>query len=182
MRAFSAVPHRGLDLGSRLMHRSTGSIAFHAPGTFVYPLYRGGQMWFGRASSRDEFGRRQYPILQQVELRDSGYLLRIHIAYEHASPTADDGSPAAPSDAPFAVSGTEPVGDLEPFDDALPTGGWVTSDPALQAAGIAKGNHVHVGIGGIYRSFNGTVESAARKLRWYQERLIPALKRAQGPK
>jgi hypothetical protein len=181
LRPFSPVPHRGLDLGSRLMHSATGSPAFYAPGTYVYPLYRGGQVWFGATSSREAFGRRQYAILQEVELRDLGYVLRIHIAYEHADPYAVGGVFATPSE-PFSVTGDDPVGDLAPYSDAVPTGGWLTSDPAMLASGIAKGNHIHVGIGGIYSSFNGTVESAARKLRWYRDMLIPALKRPIVPR
>jgi hypothetical protein len=183
-RPHSAIPHRGLDLGARLVHVSTGSIAFHVPGTYVFPLYRGGTL-FKDASVvlRDEAGgrgapprTRLYPLLQEIELFDSGFVLRLHIAYEHAGRGALGGEATG-----LPIDGSEPIGDLESFDARSPAGGWATSDPVLRAAGLLKGNHLHVGIGGIYRSFNGSPAAGSMKLRWYRERLIPALKRSRGP-
>lgn len=172
-RAGDSIPHLGLDVGARLLHTRTGCVAFHAGGTQVHPLYRGGRMLPGSGMNR---------ILQEVELRENGYLLRIHIDYAHvrsASAGGGSGSGQAPS-AP-AVTGHDPIGELEVYDDSSPSGGWITGDPALLAAGIAKGNHIHIGTGGIYRSFNGSQEAGARKLRWYQERLLPALTASKGP-
>ena len=185
LRPGMTIPHLGLDLGARLLHVPTGSVAFHAAGTPVYPLYRGGTIVFDRAAMLREgegpLSETYCRIVQEVELRDSGCVLRVHIAYEHVAPLASL-KPEVDPGRPRAVTGDDPIGTLEPYSDASPAGGWFTSDANLAAAGIAKGNHVHVGIGGIYRSFNTTAEAAERKLRWYRERLIPALKKAAGPK
>jgi hypothetical protein len=179
------IPHLGLDIGARLLHVPTGSVAFQAAGTPVYPLYRGGTIVFDREATLREgegqLGKTYCRIVQEVELRDSGCVLRVHIAYEHVAPLGSL-KPDVDPGLPRAVTGDDPIGTLEPYSDASPAGGWFTSDVNLYAAGIAKGNHVHVGIGGIYRSFNTTPEAGERKLRWYRERLVPALRKSAGPK
>jgi hypothetical protein len=189
LRPDSPVPHLGLDLGSRLLHSSTGTAAFHVAGTNVYPLYRGGEIAFRRAVSLREPGprgapaRREYAVLQEVTFREAGYVLRIHLAYEHVRPYEPTGLDVAdPPASTYTVSGDEAVGGLVPARHGLVTGGWVTSDPLLRAGRIRKGNHVHVGIGGIFTSFNGSRQAAGPKLRWYRERLVPALRRAFGPR
>jgi hypothetical protein len=179
LRPSSSVPHLGLDVGARLLHRDTWSIAFHAAGAPVYPMWRGGTVSIDTIRTlRDEqpaLRIEPFRILQEIELREDRHLLRVHIAYEHVRPAKAGEQP------PERVTGSEPIGALEAFSEGTPGGGWQTSDPVLAAHGLAKGNHVHVGIGGIYRSFNTTPQAGARKLAWYRERLVPALRRAPGP-
>jgi hypothetical protein len=185
-RTTSSVPHLGLDVGSRLMHISTGSVAFHVAGTPVYPVYRGGRVWFDRTLPvRDlEPGHAgaRFRILQEIELREGAYVLRIHVAYSHVKPRTIETPDGGVAPGPFTVSGDESIGTLEPYSADSPAGGWQTSAPELLAAGIAKGNHVHLGTGGIHRSFNAAPDGGQRKLRWYREALIPALRRAPAPR
>jgi hypothetical protein len=177
LRTSSTVRHLGLDLGARLRHVATGSVAHYAAGAPVQPLWRGGTLAFEAPVQLREgespLGSERYRVLQEVVLREAGHVLRVFIAYEHVRPFA----PKYPT--PLGVfrevTGAEAFGGLEPFSEESPSGGWSTGDPTLAAHGIGKGNHVHVGIGGIYRSFNTTAEAGARKLRWYRERLIPEL-------
>lgn len=184
LRTSSTVRHLGLDLGARLRHVATGSVAYYAGGAPVQPLWRGGTLAseapVALREGESPLGSERYRVLQEVVVREGGYVLRVYIAYEHVKPFA----PKYPT--PLGVfrevSGADAFGGLEPFSDASPSGGWSTGDPTLAAHGIGKGNHVHVGIGGIYRSFNTTPEAGARKLRWYRERLIPALRAAAALK
>jgi hypothetical protein len=179
LRLSSSIRHLGLDVGARLMHVATGSVAFHAGGSRVYPVWRGGSVWFEVTASLREgesiLGSERYRILQEVDLREGGYVLRVHVSYEHVKP-------AQASEEPLAVNADEALGTLEAFADDSPSGSWHTGDPALASRSIGKGNHVHLGIGGIFRSFNGGPVAGARKLRWYRERLIPALAHAPGPR
>jgi hypothetical protein len=180
LRTSSSVRHLGLDLGARMTHSVTGSVAFHAEGARVHPIWRGGSLSFDvdlpLREGETALGTERFRILHRIELREGAYLLRVHAAYEHVEPLAEGRRPSGP------VTGSEAVGGLEAFSRASPGGGWQSGDAALVAHGIGKGNHVHLGIGGIYGSFNTTPEAGARKLRWYRERLIPAFRKASGPK
>jgi hypothetical protein len=182
LRPRSTIPHLGLDVGSRLMHLSTGSVAHYVGGAAVYPVFRGGRIWFERSVVIRDLeaaaGSARFGMLHEVEIREGAYVLRIHLLYSHVRPARAPG----PESGPVAVTGDEPLGVLDAYNDESPAGGWRTSAEPLLQAGIGKGNHVHLGTGGIYASFNGPVEAAQKKLRWCREAFIPALRKAPAPR
>lgn len=158
LRQHSPVPHYGLDVGARLVHQASGSIAHALPGAPVRPL------WEGQGASTWAVGREPE---QTVMLTSGAAALRVRIRYVHVVPAPLVGRDITVD----TVIGTLPS--LPQADDL--DGGWVSSDPLLLAGGITKGPHVHAGFGGLLGTWTDAPPIPAHKLALLRTHVIPGL-------